>query len=216
MASVSATSPPFYAQPAVRAALGDTLRPGGLSLTARLLALANLPHGVRVLDVGCGTGATCRYLQASGYRAVGVDCLPQPPSAPSNMIQADAHHLPVADARMDAVLCECVLSCLDDASAAVQEMVRVLAPGGCLLFADLYRRDMGTTSSIAGCLQGMRSLDAWQGILGHAGLRIVAMEDHSRLLIDLTAQLVFAGAVDACNLGATRPGYVLCLARKGG
>ena len=38
------------------------LRPGGLELTDRIVALARLPRGARVLDVGCGSGATVAHL----------------------------------------------------------------------------------------------------------------------------------------------------------
>ena len=44
----------MYEHTAIREATGDIIRPGGLALTDRALALCQLPAGARVLDVGCG------------------------------------------------------------------------------------------------------------------------------------------------------------------
>ena len=50
---------PLYGSKAFREASGDTLRPGGLKLTAYgldLMRKAGLPKGASVLDCGCGPG----------------------------------------------------------------------------------------------------------------------------------------------------------------
>ena len=38
--------------------------------------LAGLPHGARILDVGCGVGWTTEFLARAGYDALGVDLVP--------------------------------------------------------------------------------------------------------------------------------------------
>ena len=54
--------------------------PGGLTLTRRLLGMADVPGPVtrpgipaKVLDLGAGTGESVRYLRSLGYDAVGID-----------------------------------------------------------------------------------------------------------------------------------------------
>lgn len=51
------------------------LHPGGLALTEKLLQMAALPTGARILDLGCGKGTTVSYLQQAGYDAFGIDLL---------------------------------------------------------------------------------------------------------------------------------------------
>ena len=63
-----------YESEAVRAATGPTIRPGGLALTGRAADVCQLGPGDRVLDVGCGTGATAQFLQAQyGATVIGMD-----------------------------------------------------------------------------------------------------------------------------------------------
>ena len=50
--------------------------------------------------------------------------------------QADAHHLPFVDASFDTVVCTFGLCAIPDIDAAVDEMVRVLRPGGRLILVD--------------------------------------------------------------------------------
>ncbi|MBG0776618.1 MAG: methyltransferase domain-containing protein [Desulfovibrionaceae bacterium] len=154
----------MWAHPALRAAAGQTLRPGDFALTDRAAALAGLAPGWRVLDAGCGTGATVRRLRARhGARALGLDPDPLPadfgpgpagtaptadgprplhaprPSGPP-LLRADAQALPVRHGALDMVFCECVLSVLPDPDAALAEFARALRPGGVLALADLYVR----------------------------------------------------------------------------
>jgi arsenite methyltransferase len=55
-----------YELPGVQRVTGATIRPGGLALTRRAVALADLPAGAWALDVGCGAGATVDYLTEVG------------------------------------------------------------------------------------------------------------------------------------------------------
>jgi SAM-dependent methyltransferase len=49
------------------------------------------------------------------------------------LLEADAQHLPFADNRFDTVVCTLALSSIPDPAAAINEMYRVLHPGGQLL-----------------------------------------------------------------------------------
>lgn len=87
----------------------------------------------RLLDVGCGTGATLRTLGSFGL-AVGLDysrlaldyCRRRGQRA---LVQADAERLPFADGSFDAVTLLDLLEHVDD-ELAMREVARVLRPGG--------------------------------------------------------------------------------------
>ena len=124
---------------------GATKHMGGLSTTKELVGLCGVNEGSYVLEVGCGTGATARYLaQKVGCRVLGVDIR-------SSMIEqareraaragvqdrvefrvADATGLPFEDDTFDAVLVESVTTFIEDKAAATGEYARVLKPGGCV------------------------------------------------------------------------------------
>jgi len=236
--------PSLYELPALQAVTGPALRPGGLELTRRALSLCDLPPGARVVDIGCGTGVTAHYLRRHcRLEAFGLDRSPgmlgrarqQDPGLP--LIQGEAARLPFRDGRLSAVMCECVLSLVEDADAAFREFHRVLAPGGLLLLADLYARapDHGggmTSLPVTCCLKGATSRDDLAGRMQRSGFGLLAWEDHSKALKRLAAQLVFAcgslqaiwgatGAGASVNAYPTaahraRPGYFLAVARKEG
>jgi SAM-dependent methyltransferase len=91
----------------------------------------------RLLDAGCGTGANLSFLQQYGtpfglelfWRGIQFGHergLPR-------LVQGSVTHLPFADASIDVVLSFDVLYCLEAPAeqSAMDEMFRVLMPGGC-------------------------------------------------------------------------------------
>lgn len=91
----------------------------------------------RVLDVGCGTGANFEVLGPFGI-VLGVDrswtALQFAAARRDSVLsQADALHLPFRTNTFDVVTGLDLLEHLPDDSAALQEMRRVLKPGGALL-----------------------------------------------------------------------------------
>lgn len=117
--------------------------PGGLQLTRRLVNYcAFLPHS-RVLDVGCGTGTTVSYLhEVCALKAIGIDISKErlaqgkqaSPSLP--LMQAAACCLPFAANSFDGALAECSLSVMQEQTAVLTELTRILAPGGKLAIRD--------------------------------------------------------------------------------
>jgi SAM-dependent methyltransferase len=94
----------------------------------------------RLLDVGCGEGQVARRAAAMGIEVVGVD----PTAAQieeakrraggARYARATAEELPVRDASFDAVVMCLVIEHIDPIEPAIEEMARVLEPGGrCLL-----------------------------------------------------------------------------------
>lgn len=179
-----------YAHPLFRAVAGDTWRPGGVELTTRALETSGLSPGGRVLDVGCGAGATLALLRGRGFHAVGLDRVTEPGAGPDML--ADACRLPLASDVFDAVISECVLSLLPEPQAALRQWARVLRSGGLLLLADVFVwKGMGAGG---GCLAGAVPLETTEARLAAAGFALQRWEDHSNALRALAAQLVWNGA----------------------
>lgn len=109
----------------------------------RLVETGDIETGDRVLDVACGTGIVARraasrvgpdgsvvgldindgMLAVAAETSTGIE--PQ-----IDWRQADVADLPYPDEHFDAVLCQQALQFFDDPNVAVEEMRRVLTPGG--------------------------------------------------------------------------------------
>jgi ubiquinone/menaquinone biosynthesis C-methylase UbiE len=141
---------------AQHAALGAYLEqmaqdPLAREVAQRSLALLRLIPGQRVLEVGCGTGVFLPLLAATVGPHGHVDAIDHSPlfvitarermeavglAASVTIRQAEASHLPFPDASFDAAHCERVLIHLDDPTAALREMRRVVKPGGWVVVAE--------------------------------------------------------------------------------
>lgn len=98
-----------------------------------------------VLEVGVGTGLNLPHYP-SDVRLTGLDLSPAMIRATqeraaglgvdTDLRVGDAEHLDLPDASVDTVVCTFVLCSIPDDRRAVDEMVRVLRPGGRLLLAD--------------------------------------------------------------------------------
>ncbi|MFT3765858.1 MAG: class I SAM-dependent methyltransferase [Minicystis sp.] len=102
-----------------------------------LVRAAFLPLGARVLDLGCGEGATLIHLGApAGASFTGVDLFePKLALARARLpgctfVAASAEALPFAAASFDHVLVRDVVHHLEEPEKMIDEIARVLAPGG--------------------------------------------------------------------------------------
>ncbi len=110
-------------------------------------ALNNLtiPEGSRILDIGCGYAAP--DLMRFGFPqsiSVGIDMVDHfnKLAAPEVRFgRADASQLPFQDKVFHAVICRSVVEHLDDPTGTLQEVYRVLAPGGYFVFLTPNRYD---------------------------------------------------------------------------
>jgi len=98
-------------------------------------------RGLRVLDVAGGDGYWAARARGRGARAVALDLAGaklrrgRQLSAPPALIEGDALRLPFSDASFDRVMSICAIEHFDDGGRALDEMVRVLAPGGELVMS---------------------------------------------------------------------------------
>ena len=116
---------------------------------AALMSRAALAPGARVLDVACGTGLVAfgaAEAVAPDGSVVGVDLSGQMIDAARrrarergltniSFARMDAEALDFPDARFDVVLCALGLMYVPDPARALQEMCRVLRPGGRIVVA---------------------------------------------------------------------------------
>lgn len=156
----------------------------GPSMRDELVMAEKMLHllgGESVLDVACGTGAfTRRFGEAVGEPGlvIGLDAsatmLERATGAPHGanvaFVRGDAGKLPFRKGSFDAVSCFAALYLIDEPMQAIDELVRVLAPGGRIaLMASVHRGPL----PVAASARPVRAL---------SGVRIFGPDDLTRAL----------------------------------
>ncbi len=141
---------------------------GGLSMSAERAKAASdlrLSGELNVLDVACGPGNFTKYLSerldgdglVTGFdiseqmihRAVRDNRGPH-----AAYMRGDAQSLPFADNTFDAVCCYAALYLMPDPLTVVDEMIRVLRPGGRIAIMTSYRRATVPVRTVVGAVSG--------------------------------------------------------------
>ena len=118
-----------------------------------------LRPGGSAIDVGTGTGLTLPFLAAAvgpEGRVVGLDRSPamldgardRAPSPPVELVEADATALPFRDASFDAAISTYGLRRDRGCGRALDEMIRVVRPGGRLVVADVHFVNWPTPTAV--------------------------------------------------------------------
>lgn len=205
----------------------EIFRPGGLELTQKAAEYIGLRQGHAVLDVGCGLGASLRFLKESfGVEPHGVELSAQTVrrAGETYIVRGDAERLPFPDERFDVVLMECVLPLIREPSAALRESARVLKGGGHLVVSAPGGESVSSLTD-----RGRVSFDALSEELCRLGFAVLLREDESRLLRRFVAEVIFkygsldeyraeaertlGGPVLGCDMPKTGTGYELLIAR---
>ena len=173
------------------------------SLHRKALAQLQPAPDDRLLDVACGTGALVVEVAPRVERAVGVDlsegmlelarsrlsALPDV-ERPANVefVRAPSDELPFDDASFTALVCTTALHHFPDPQRSIDEMGRVLEPGGRVVIGDMAR-DAITTKTADPImrrvekghvgLQRMRDIEA---MLESSGLRVTSSR-HAWILL---------------------------------
>jgi arsenite methyltransferase len=180
------------------AEIGHTKHIGGIEATKRLVALIDPETGDEVLDVGCGVGIGPVFLaEQFGCRVVGVDITPRMIKRAQERASrhgvrdlvsfhvADMHRLPFEADGFDSAIAESVLTFSGDKTAVIDELARVVRPGGRVAFTEAIwvqeppegKRDFMARAS--GMPEGILSHEEWQAALNKSVLVDVVTEAHT-------------------------------------
>lgn len=134
----------------------------------RDLLIARQPRSI--LEVGYGSGVFQYELALLGRLSIGIDIHDQgtqvrarltEEGVPVTLVQGDGCALPFARASFDAVVIVSALEFVPDAAACLQESIRVLRRGGCLIF--LTPRPLPWADRIVQLLVGVKPEAQFQG-----------------------------------------------------
>jgi len=193
-----------YESSPMQEATGETLRPGGFKLTDQAVNFCALSEKTRVLDLGCGMGATVSYLYKNqAINVVGIDPskkllnIAKAKNPFATFISGSGDALPFEKESFECVLSECTLSLMNDLHVSLSEVYRVLEKGGWFVINDVYAKNPETLKemdnfAITSCMRGMHDLPALQEALETMGFEIMLLEDCSHLLKELMVKIIFS------------------------
>lgn len=110
----------------------DALKTGVFANVARILSMRDDLEGKRVIDLACGDGRTTYLLRKKGAIVSPYDIFPESCKLPGEAAKfADVGQvLPMPDGSADLVILQEVIEHLPNQLFALQEIYRVLKPGG--------------------------------------------------------------------------------------
>jgi demethylmenaquinone methyltransferase/2-methoxy-6-polyprenyl-1,4-benzoquinol methylase len=122
----------------------------------RLMSLADVRPGTRVLDLACGTGDLAFLAAARGASVVGLDFTPsmialaraKPGGARVTWVVGDMGALPLCEASFDLVTTGYGIRNVPDLATSLREMHRALRPGGRLCVLDFDRPESPLLRSV--------------------------------------------------------------------
>ncbi|MCX6055185.1 MAG: arsenite methyltransferase [Chloroflexi bacterium] len=183
------------------------------------VTLASLRPGQTVLDLGSGGGIDCfiagNKVGPTG-RVIGVDMTPEMlDRARASCIKLNAdnvefrlgeiEHLPVSDNVIDVVISNCVINLSTDKPQVLQEIFRVLKPGGRMAVSDIVTRGelpetvKTSLSAWAGCIAGAMDGDEMVVIMkkiGFSEITLTPVYFTKEMAQEIVQQLSIPASVD--------------------
>jgi arsenite methyltransferase len=180
---------------------GNTIRPGGFKITKRAMELCGYSKDARLLDIGCGRGATVEYLEQYSIICTGIDSSALLIEEGLNrnkhleLILGNAESLPIEDECMDGVIAECSFSLMRDKEKVLDEINRVLKNEGKFILTDMYlksaeKNELPKGAKVDSCILNAFVLEDLNALITKKGFRILHFEDHTRALKELMANII--------------------------
>lgn len=180
----------------------------GAPVAEDLIHHAELSPGERVLDVACGTGIVARLTSEQvgpGGTVTGLDINPgmlavarsvTPRDMSIEWYEANAEDMPLSDETFDVVLCQLGLQFMEDKPSALQEMRRVLVPGGRLIlnvpgpagkifidFAKAMERNISPEAArFVNHVFSLHNIDEIQQLMSKVGFNEIAVQANNKPL----------------------------------
>ncbi len=182
---------------------------GGLAATDALARHAKINESTHVLDLCCGLGGPARYLAYHhGCRVTGVDMNTDRLAGAVRLTErtklqdrvlfhhANALQTGLADETFDVIVSQEAFCHIPDKKTLIAECVRLLKPGGCIVYTDILARN-SMTNEIRSRLENemafseLSTLEQYCHLLEEKGCQVVEVEDLSddwaQILIDRLA-----------------------------
>lgn len=164
---------------------------------------AKINKGDTVIDLGSGAGNDCfvaRHETGAEGKVIGIDFTPAMISKARDNAeklgynnvefrQGDIENMPVNDATADVVVSNCVLNLVPDKSKVIQEIYRVLKPGGhfsisdIVLVGDLPEAFQKSAEMYAGCISGALQKEDYLNRLKEAGFQHISIQKEKVVLL---------------------------------
>ena len=196
-------------------------RPGGFVITDKALSFCSFPSKAKLLDIGCGAGATVLHMINNyNFDAFGIDKNLKDNSE-KYLIKASAEDIPFLAASKDGVIMECSFSLMDDQEKVLKECYRVLKNDGLLIISEIYAR--GEAAQLKGCLGLVDTKENLISKLERNNFKLELFEDYSHHLQTMWGQMIFEKGAESfykdlgvCpeKLKQVKCGYCLITARK--
>ncbi|MFX0123084.1 MAG: class I SAM-dependent methyltransferase [Candidatus Hodarchaeota archaeon] len=171
---------------------------GGVTATDELLELCHITENSKILDVGCGVGATASYIAKKyNVQITGVDkserMIQQATKRVikrkfTNLVElrvADATNLPFEDNSFDIVMTESVLSFVENKPKAIDEFVRVVKPSGYIGLNESILLNNSPPKEILNTLENSQwfrgkimTASEWSLLLNNVGLKDLVEQIH--------------------------------------
>lgn len=194
----------LYELPIVEYLLGRSFHPGGTKLTRQLASATLVAPNSDVLDVACGNGSSAHVIAADfGATVTGCDYsainLERATSAvgrdrKTQFVRGSAEHLPFAPESFDVTFCECSLCLFENMDNALQQIYRVLKPGGRIGISDFFL-NAEVPDSLDGllgkvlCVTGAPSAEGYREALSRAGFQFIRIRRVNWTLTDMIKRI---------------------------
>src|SRR5690554_5054234 len=199
---------------------------------------AQIKKGDTVIDLGSGAGNDCfvaRSVVGDTGRVIGIDFTPRMiAKARENALklgynnvefrEGDIENMPVLDAEADVVVSNCVLNLVPDKKAVINEIFRVLKPGGHFSISDIVlegelpealRQD---AEMYAGCVAGAIQKNEYLNFIRDAGFEAISVQKEKTINIpdDILKKYLTKDGIESMRNGTTGIFSITVYAEKPG